>query len=113
MGSRHVSTSWEQLVQTIQEIRTWRDELNTWKEGVNSRIDNLEQVQQQQLEKVVELETDTLLVKKEQSDHAAKLMSLTQRLERSCTNSIMMAGLIVLCLFCIFLLLYIIIITKQ
>ena len=106
MSRGHLSTSWEEVVKTVQEIRIWRDELNTWRGGVESRIDNLEKVQQHQQEKVHELESDALLVKEEQAEHAKKLISLAQHLERSCTNSIMVGGLIVLCLFSILLIIY-------
>jgi hypothetical protein len=89
----------QELVKTVQEIRTWR-------EGVDYRLDTLEKTQQLQQEKFTELEADALLVKEEQAEFAKKLTSITQRLERSCTKSIMEAGLLALCLFSVILIIY-------
>lgn len=89
----------EELLKTVQEIRIWR-------EGVNGRLETLEKVQHHQQERVDELETGTLLVKEEQAQLSKKITDITHRLEKSCTNSVMEAGLIALCLFSVFLIIY-------
>lgn len=89
----------EELLVVVQEIRIWRGR-------VDGRLETLEKVQQDQQEKVDELETGTLLVKEEQAQLSRKLTDITHRLEKSCTKSVMEAGLLALCLFSVFLIIY-------
>lgn len=106
MDGSHFANTIQEILVTIREIRIWR-------EGVNTRLENLEQTQHDQQERVDNLETGALLVKEEQAEIGKKITALTYRIEKSCTDSAIQLGVIALCLFSLFLIIYKIIKDEQ